>query len=325
MAITQIVDIIEPSVFTPYFIQRTTELTAFMNSGIVSAVPEILSEMSAKGKRGGLINMPFWNDLDGDDEVLADNDSLTPAKIGTGQDIAVMLMRGKAWETNDLASALAGDDPMKAIGELVAKYWARRNQAALIQIVKGAMAASNMIGNVKDISGETGDAAIFSATGVIDACGLLGDSQESLSGMAVHGNVYTAMKKQDLIDFVTNSEQGTRIPYYMEKQVIVDDTLPTSGSGSDTIYESCLFGNGAIGYGEAEAPVATEVDRDSLGGNDILVTRRHIVLHPRGIKWKGALSANKKSPSNVELATADNWERVYENKNIKIVNFKHKL
>ena len=31
------------------------------------------------------------------------------------------------------------------------------------------------------------------------------------------------------------------------------------------------------------------------------------------------------SPTNAELATGGNWERVYESKNVRIVQFKHKL
>jgi len=31
------------------------------------------------------------------------------------------------------------------------------------------------------------------------------------------------------------------------------------------------------------------------------------------------------TPSNTELATYQNWKRVYEAKNVRIVQFKHKL
>jgi hypothetical protein len=41
--------------------------------------------------------MPFWQDLSGDDEVLSDTDPLDTDKIVASQDVAVLLMRGKAW------------------------------------------------------------------------------------------------------------------------------------------------------------------------------------------------------------------------------------
>lgn len=135
-ATTKIADVIIPEVFNPYVIQRTAELSALVQSGIVVPNPE-LDRLAAAG--GAYINMPYWNDLTGDDEVLSDSTALTPAKITAGQDIAVLLMRGKAWAANDLAKALSGDDPMKAIGDLVAAYWARMEQKTLINLLNGAM------------------------------------------------------------------------------------------------------------------------------------------------------------------------------------------
>ena len=323
MAKTQIADVIQPIVFNPYVIERTAELDRFMQSGIATSLGEddILAEMKAKGKRGGFINLPFWKDLTGEDEVLSDNASLTPAKIEAGQDIAIMMMRGKAWSVNDLSEAMAGDDPMKAIAELVAKYWARRHEVSLIKILTGAFGAASASGNVLDISGLSGDAANIGASSTIDACGLLGDAQDSLAGMAVHGNVYGYLKKLNLIDFVEDSKQGKPIPYYHEKRLVVDDTMPVT----DGVYDTYVFGPGAVAYDSIVPKFANEDDRDILAGDNVLATRSHYIQHPRGIKYKGTLDPHTKSPTNIELATGTNWERVYENKNIKIVQFKHKI
>ena len=113
MAKTQIADVIVPSVFNPYVVQRTTELTELYMGGIVRGNPELDRLATAGGK---LINMPYWDDLTGADEVLSDSGALTPAKITAGQDVAALLMRGKAWSVNDLARALSGDDPTALVG-----------------------------------------------------------------------------------------------------------------------------------------------------------------------------------------------------------------
>ena len=78
-------------------------------------------------------------------------------------------MRGKAWSTNDLAKALSGDDPMAAIGDLVAGYWARRRQTLLFSMLKGVFAANSMSGNVKDISALTGNDCKIGGTAFVDA------------------------------------------------------------------------------------------------------------------------------------------------------------
>jgi len=104
------------------------------------------------------------------------------------------------------------------------------------------------------------------------------------------------------------------------KPVVVDDSLPASGG----VYTTYIFGAGAFGWGEGGAPVPVETARDALAGDDILVHRRHFILHPRGVAFQNA-SVSGATPSNTELANYENWKRVYESKNVRIVQFKHKL
>lgn len=313
----KISDIIVPEVFNQYVIDKTAELSALSQSGVIENNPELDKLASAGGK---LINMPFFNDLTGDDEVLSDSGSLTPGKIDAGQDIAVLLMRGKAWGVNDLARALSGADPMAAIGDLVATYWARMRQKTLINTLTGVFGAATMSGHVHDISGGSGDAAKITASAFIDAQTLLGDAADKLTAVAMHSSTYAALQKQNLITFIPNARGEVVIPTYLEKRVIVDDGCPVATD----VFTTYLFGQGAVGLGNGAAPVPTETDRDSLAGEDILINRQHFLLHPRGIKFTSA-SVVGSSPTNAELATAANWARVYDPKNIRLVKFVHKL
>lgn len=318
MAKTLISDVIVPEVFNSYVIERTAELSALYQSGIVVADPELDALATAGGK---LINMPFWHDLTGDDEVLSDSVPLETDKINAGQDVAALLMRGKAWKTNDLAKALSGDDPMRAIGDLVAAYWARRQQVTLLSSLKGVFGAvsTKMADNSLDISAETGNAAAFTGETFLDASYKLGDSEEKLTAIAVHSSVYSNLRKQNLIEFLLASD-NKKIPVYMGKRVVVDDGMPVDGD----VFTSYIFGAGAFGLGNGAAPVPTETDRDTLAGDDILINRQHFLLHPRGVKFTNKSVAGS-SPTNAELALGGNWERVYEPKNVRIVQFKHKL
>ncbi|EQK46902.1 putative coat protein [[Clostridium] bifermentans ATCC 19299] len=314
---TKIADVIVPEVFNPYVIERTAELSALVKCGIIVKDKELDSLALAGGR---LINMPYWKDLNGDDEVLDDNGALTPGKITAGQDVAALLMRGKAWSVNDLATALSGDDPMKAIGDLVAEYWARQRQKTLLAVLKGVFASSTMSGNVHDISSLEGDLAKINGTSFIDAKTKLGDASDKLTAVAMHSTVFAELEKQNLIQYIPNSQGVVDFPSYLGRKVIVDDGCPKDGD----VYTTYLFGQGAIGEGNGAAPVPTETDRDSLAGEDILINRQHFLLHPRGVKFTDS-SVAKKSPSNAELANQANWNRVYENKNIRIVAFKHKI
>ena len=314
---TKIADVIVPEVFNPYVVQKTAELSAFAQAGVISNDPAFDALATAGGK---LINMPFWSDLTGDDEVLSDSTPLTPGKITAGQDVATLLMRGRAWKANDLATALSGSDPMAAIGDLVAAYWARQEQKTLINTLKGVFLAASMAGNKSDISGAVDPAvAEFTASTFIDAAYKLGDAESKLTAIAMHSATFASLRKQNLIDYVFDSDNKP-IAVYMEKRVIVDDGMPVSGG----VYSTYLFGAGAIAKGNGAAPVPTETDRDSLQGDDILINRQHFILHPRGVAFQAASVAGS-SATNAELATAANWTRAYENKNIRIVEFKHLL
>lgn len=313
---TKIADVIVPEIFNPYVVNRTAELSAFVQSGVI----ENNATFDALASGGGrLFNMPYWNDLTGDAEVLSDTTPLTPEKITAGQDVSTLLMRGKAWTANDLAKALSGDDPMKAIGDLVATYWVRQEQKAIVNILAGVFGSASMAGNKSDITAAQTPADDFTATTFLDAVYKLGDAEEGLTAIVMHSATYANLRKQNLITVMMGSDNKP-FPAYMDKRVIVDDGMPVANG----VYKTYIFGTGAIAKGNGNPPVPTETDRDSLQGNDILINRQHTILHPRGVRWNDAAVVGA-SPTNAELATAANWTRVYTNKKIKIVEFVHHL
>ena len=194
MATTRIADVIVPEVFNSYVTQRTMELSALYQSGIISNNPELDKLASSGGKT---INMPYWEDLNGDDEVLSDDGALTPQKITAGQDVAALLMRGKAWSANDLAKALSGDDPMRVVGDLTASYWARMMQKTLINPLNGSFSVASMSGKILDISGLTGDAEKITGTSFIDALQLMGDAKDKLTAVTMHSATEAQLWKND--------------------------------------------------------------------------------------------------------------------------------
>jgi len=317
MAETKLAQMIVPTEFNDYVVQLTTEKSRFFQSGIIEDMTAVIDAQLA----GKTVNMPFFNDLGGEEEVVDDNVDLTVAGVTTSQDVSVKLYRAKAFGATDLAGDLAGADPVQHIANRIADWWQRRMQAALLSSLNGAMGAASMSGNVFDITGLTAAAAEFDADSFIDAVYKLGDEAGGLTAIAVHSATMKQMVKQDLIDYVADSQGQLTIPTYMGKQVIEDDSMPVS-AGNYTTY---IFGRGAVGYGEQAPKTPVEVERQALkgGGQEYLVQRRQFVLHPRGIKWVGTSAGP--TPTNAELGTATNWNRVYDNKNIRIVAFKHKL
>ncbi|EXB28146.1 putative coat protein [Acinetobacter baumannii 1437282] len=315
MAATTISDVIVPELFLPYVLNKTAEKSALWQSGIVGELDE---EIAFGSDGGNTVNMPFWDDLKGESEVLTEGKALSVNNITAGKDIAILHARGKAWGASDLSKALSGDDPLGAVGDLVANYWAREFQGFTVNTLKGVFGAASMEGNVHDISAGAGAAAVIDGQSFVDASYKLGDAVDKLTAISMHSFTMSSLAKQGLIETVRDADGELLYRTFMDRRVIVDDGMPVDGD----VFTSFLFGQGAIGFQDIGAPVGVETDRDSLAGTDILINRRHFVLHPRGIKWAGATGI---APNNAGLAQGANWERVYDPKQIRIVAFKHKI
>lgn len=308
-------DVIIPAVFNPYVIAEVNRLDSFVQSGIIAPDSQ-LDSLATDG--GTLINMPYFNDLDGDSEELSDTVPLSVAGITTGQDAARLQMRGKAWGANELAGSLSGTDPMGVIGGKVAKFWTGQRSKILFSTLKGI--ETTISANVYDISALAGALAVISGSTTIDAKQKLGDNSDKLVAFGMHSAVYSKLQKDNLIIYTTASDGKIAFPTYLGYRIIVDDACPVTAG----VYTSYLFGAGAIGLGNGAAPTPTETDRDSLQGEDILINRQHFVLHPRGVKWTNSAVVGK-SPTLAELETAANWLAVYPAKSIRIIVFKHRI
>ncbi|KRU24014.1 hypothetical protein VT91_36630 [Clostridium sporogenes] len=319
---TKLSDVIVPELFNPYVVNRTMEKSALVQSGIIvnnSEFDNLASQASP------LINMPFFEDLTGESEQIIEDTDLEAAKITSNKDVAAILRRAKMWSATDLSAALAGKDPMAAIGELVSGFWTRDMQKELIAILKGIFLSTSMKNNLLDISAMTEGAAKWSASAFIDAQQMLGDAQELLTGVMMHSAVKSELKKQNLIQTIKPSD-SPEFDVYQDKRVIVDDGCPVDVGG---VYTTYLFGQGALalGNGNPVGFIPTETDRDKKKGSgvDYLINRKTMILHPRGVKFTNAKVAKTEGPSRAELQEKTNWERVYEPKQIRIVAFKHKI
>jgi hypothetical protein len=332
MSVVQISDVIVPEIFTGYSQQITAENDALINSGAVVADPKL----DALLQGGGLtFHVPSWKDLDQDEENTGTDDptQLSGAKKTSAlQEIAVRLNRNQSWSTMDLTSVLAGADPASSIAQRVGNYWTKRRQAAFVALMKGVFAdnaaaptgSEHVLNDLSnDISGSVYSAGVtsFNIGGFVDAALTMGDAAEALGLLMVHSIVYGRMVKNDVIDFVPDSKSASTIPTFNGRRVVQSDFMPHLGG----VFESWLFGAGAVRLGVASPQVPTEVKRTPEAGNgqgmETLFNRVQWCLHPVGYKYAG--SAPSGGPGNSaatnNLANADSWVRVFtERKQIKI-------
>jgi len=333
---TRVSDVVVPEVFTPYAQQLTQEKARLVQSGVLVASP-LLNQRLAGG--GLTFNIPSWRDLDNDAENVSTdavpdivalsasgatpalpgsfNDSI-PLKTGTDTEIAVRLSRNNSWSSSKLAAALAGSDPQASIASRVGFYWARRLQAAFVATMNGVI-LDNVANDAGDYQNDVSGGAFvngvtnFTAEALIDTAVTAGDSMEDFSVLMVHSIVMARMKKLNLIDTIPDARGEVLINRYQNLEVIVDDGMPVTGN----IYDSWLFGPGALMFGQGSPDMPTEVVRHAAAGNGggqaTLHSRVEWCRDPVGHAYTG--TAANGGPGNGaganDLANAGSWNRVY--------------
>lgn len=326
MATTRLSDIIDVKVFRDLPQVDGPEKTAFFDAGIVTRNGLLDEIASGPGK---IVELPFWNDLDGSVEVNYSTDnpasSATPQKINQGSQIARKAFVNQGWQAADLASELAmGGTAMEAIRARTDRYFARQWQRRLVAACNGLLAdnvaanSGDMVVNVaaEATGSQTADTR-FNRDAFTEAAFTMGDAKSGLTAIAVHSAVHKQMVKNDDIVYIPDSQGQLTIPTYMGLRVIVDDGMTvTAGATSGFKYTSVLFGAGAFGYGVGSPEVPVEVDRGAAagdgGGIETLWVRNTWLLHPFGFQQTGTPAGV--SFTNTELQAATSWARVLDRK-----------
>lgn len=324
MAITSIADMqLVPNKFTEYTIQRTTEKSALVRSGITVADPRVGQLINGTPKGGNLIQMPFYNPLTGEDEVFGE-EAVGVENVTTGSEYATLLVRQKAWGDTDLSKVFGGSDPMAAIADLVADWWVIREQAMMMNILKGLFIKDTgaLKAHILDVSADASQNVIDVDT-TLDAKQLMGDAADKLGVVFMHSATYTSLQKKQQITTEYSSDLKVKIDYYLGYEVIVDDGMPVASG----VYDTFFIGKGAFSRndGMPQGLVGYETDRDKLTATNYLINRRALVLHPLGVSWNSAAVLAKKYANNDELATAANWQLAVDHKKVPIVCLRHKI
>ena len=315
-----------PQLFLEYQQEEIQDRNALVTSGLMVTNDAIQAEFAKGGKT---IDLPFFGDLTGDSQILDDTTGLVADAIGGDVQTGVRNVRGKAWKSSDLAGELAGSDPMQAIARRTGQYWVRDMQKTLVSILKGMFIAGGPLASSHAVGGTSTQ---LTQSAMVSGIAKLGDAGQELTGIVMRSPVYYALMNLDLIVPASSTSQlDTRLSAqrlelgtYLGRPVFVDDTLPVdvgAGTGGADVHHTYFFGPGAFAYATAPAKTPVETDRDSLKGIDYLINRTHYMIHPNGISWVGNAAGN--SPTNAELATGANWQKVFtDNRNIRVTQLR---
>lgn len=332
MAEVRLTDIIDVVVYQDLEPENSMVQTSFFTSGIINKNPLLDELAQAAGMRAEL---PFWNDLDSDDDPNLSTDDpadiATPQKVTQGAQEARKQNLNQGWSATDLASQLAmGADAMQHIRNRVENYWTIQLQKRMVDSALGVLAdnvANDNSDMVHDISTQDGNNAaadnMFSRAAFNAAAFTLGDAFQNTGAIAVHSHIYAQMVDQDDVIDIPDSQGTGTIPTYLGRRVILDDGMPViAGTTSGFRYVSILFGAGAMGYGEGAPLNPVAVQREEAQGNgagvETLWTRRTWIIHPFGMAFNVSGIGQGVSATRAQLRDAANWDRVVPRKNVPL-------
>jgi len=328
MATVQLTNIYNPLTFARREQEAQLELNKFLNSGVAVMDAAITEQASAGGNIGEL---PFFKALGTDEPNYSSDDpdvDAVPKGLTNGKMIWRAAHQNQSWSVMDLARDLALEDPVAAITRRIGQYWATQNERRVIKSCLGILAdniandSGDMLYSVAtDDNSAVQDAQRISADVVLTAKQTMGDHAGSLAAMAMHSAIFTRLQKQNLIDFIPSSDGKVMIPTYLGYTVVVDDSMPAVAGSYRITYTVALFGAGLFSMGTGRVNMPSEMNRKpdagNGGGEERLYSRRNDIIHPYGFQFTSASVAGK-SATQAELATAANWNRVMERKNIPL-------
>jgi len=326
MSVTRLAQIYNPLVFEEAEQEKQIQLNAFIQSGIMTVDPRLTAMASTGGNIGEL---SFYKPL-GNSEPNYSNDNpaenSTTENIDSDKMIYRLASQNKSWSVMDLARELALADPVEPITSSIAGYWATANERRLIQSTVGIL-NSNVANNSSDMvvsvatdgSGAITANELISSDLIIDAKQTSGDHQFDYAAIALHSVVYSRLQKAQLIDDIRDADNNTMFQVFGNLRVIVDDSLPAVVGSNRVTYTSILFGTGGVVSGFGRTSVPSELDRKPSAGNGggqlEIYSRRADIIHPLGFKFNSA-AVDDQSATLAELATAANWTRVWDRKNV---------
>lgn len=352
MATTRLSDVIDIFVWRDLEAENDPTKTLLYESGIIAAGEEFNALANSPGMTG---EANYWRDLDHEQEpnygTDSDNNS-TPNKIVQDTMTWRKAHPNNSWASKNLTRELQSNtDAMQRIKNRIGEYWTRQWQARLVACMIGivqsniagrfspqiaaASSAEDMVHDISLADANLADATnMFNRDAFIEAVYTMGDRENELGAMVVHSIVMKTIAKLEDIDYIMDSDGLTRIPIYMGRVVIVDDSCPvyeaTPGTPANGYkYITAIYGRESFMYGEGEPQRPDAVDFDEAtgdgAGEEILYTRKTWLIHPLGFKNDNAVvtggqlaDASFSQQTLEDLQDPLNWTRTHLRKNVPI-------
>ena len=315
MAEMKLADIFVREIFEAAALENSIRKAVLFGTGVVANDGSLAAKVGAND--GRLFTHKFYRDLvDGDPTSMDDSDTLlTDDKISIGSYSVRKIMQAKSWGEKDIVSLIGMlPDPLGAMAGQVSAWWGRYYDRLAIAMLNGVIAdniANDSGDMIHDIGAVAGAGSNVTPTAIVDALGTSGDTYEQFNTMICHSAVALALRKQNLITTIPNSDLSTVFQFYQHMRMIVTDNV--NSTAADT-YDTIFCRPGVFRYGKSNnGLIPSEVDRIAKSGNGAghtsLITRSQYAMHPVGFSFTDASVAGE-SLTRTEAALAANWDRI---------------
>ena len=304
--------------------------TPIILSGIVQQDSSI---MDLIGEHGNVATIPIYKPIDANESGMEalNNDgetNNTPVEISGDKQTCMLIQRMKAFKAKDFTKELTGADPMTLIRNKIAGYYNQVWERELMNIAQAVMSVTELKDHVLDL----GTKSIEAGT-IYDAeQAALGDMAGGLGLMVMHSMIFKEYKKMEMVDYDKYVVDGViqkeiTLPTIAGKHVLVTDRFTSTGVGSEAVYSTYLFGEGAFlscDKNNYENQYTTNYDPEAFAGIDKFYTKQGKVLHPNGLSLAVDQIA-KESPTYEELGESANYSLKFNKKNVKMGLIKSKV
>jgi hypothetical protein len=289
MAVTAITDVIVPEVLADQVSAKFPDMLVLGNSNIVEVDTDF-----PLGSPGTAFKIPFWKRI-GQFGALTEGTAMTPGKITSGAEFAIVQRGGAAYEVYDTAQLVTKADPVGEISTQIANRAAQYLDAALVV----ALEKTPNVYNTKAVGAGT-----LTQDSIITALiTTLGDNHQALIGsgaIIMHSKVYGDLMKLGVIQ--NNYQSGMDVlrtgivPTILGLPIILSDRVTTATVSSVLNYNTYIAGPGALSL-FYQRQVMVEFDRDILLLADVISANVHFAPHLSGWDDQGNAMAAEDAKS----------------------------
>ena len=283
---------IVPQVIAEWANEDLRKKSAILNSSAV------VSGFNGLPKNGFRVALPAWGGLEGNAQNAGA--CLVPAGMDSVVQYAQIQRAGDARSVNALVNDIGGTDPFAQMASKLATFWDRQIQGDLVASITGSYQALSTSADNLYVSGVATSFASITST-----LALFGEYMQDDYTIVMHSQVYAKLFASEATQFRPGADV---LPFmtYAGMRVIVDNSVPVTGSGAGAVYSTYIIKPGSFVYGEQNlGDRALETERDILCDDDLVTSRKTYIIHPNGASFK---TDELTMATRVQLANPTNWQ-----------------